>query len=47
MDSVPVSNLPELVHETKKDMDGSGIKYTIVGHVGDGEEKPALYLTPR
>lgn len=33
---VPVSNLPELVHETKKDMDGSGIKYTIVGHVGDG-----------
>lgn len=34
--SVPVSRLPQLVYETKKDMANSGIKSTIVGHVGDG-----------
>ncbi|GLB38819.1 putative FAD linked oxidases, C-terminal domain [Lyophyllum shimeji] len=33
---VPVSKLPELVYETKKDMAQSGIVSTIVGHVGDG-----------
>ncbi|EIM83944.1 D-lactate dehydrogenase cytochrome oxidoreductase, partial [Stereum hirsutum FP-91666 SS1] len=33
---VPVSRLPELVYETKKDMAQEGIKSTIVGHVGDG-----------
>ncbi|KIY43337.1 D-lactate dehydrogenase cytochrome oxidoreductase [Fistulina hepatica ATCC 64428] len=33
---VPVSRLPELVHETKKDMEEVGIRSTIVGHVGDG-----------
>lgn len=36
MFSVPVSRLPELVYETKKDMEHEGIKSTIVGHVGDG-----------
>ena len=30
--SVPVSNLPRLVYETKED----GKNATIVGHVGDG-----------
>jgi D-lactate dehydrogenase (cytochrome) len=33
---VPVSRLPELVHRTKKDLANSGLKSTIVGHVGDG-----------
>ncbi|TCD68918.1 hypothetical protein EIP91_009469 [Steccherinum ochraceum] len=34
---VPVSRLPELVYETKKDLAKSGLnKTTIVGHVGDG-----------
>lgn len=34
--SVPVSRLPQLVLETKEDMAKSGLKSTIVGHVGDG-----------
>jgi D-lactate dehydrogenase (cytochrome) len=34
---VPPSKLPELVSETKKDLEASGVKSTIVGHVGDGE----------
>ncbi|KII88916.1 hypothetical protein PLICRDRAFT_53420 [Plicaturopsis crispa FD-325 SS-3] len=34
---VPVSRLPQLVAETKEDIKKAGIeKYTIVGHVGDG-----------
>ncbi|KAI0080145.1 hypothetical protein K474DRAFT_1638149 [Panus rudis PR-1116 ss-1] len=33
---VPVSHLPQLVYETKKDIESSGIVSTIVGHVGDG-----------
>ncbi|KAJ3516864.1 hypothetical protein NMY22_g14101 [Coprinellus aureogranulatus] len=33
---VPVSKLPELVHETKKDLAEIGLLSTIVGHVGDG-----------
>ena len=35
-DSVPVSKLPELVYETKKDLANSGLIAPIVGHVGDG-----------
>lgn len=34
--SVPVSRLPELVYETKKDLKNSNLHSTIVGHVGDG-----------
>lgn len=34
--SVPISNLPELVYETKKDIEAAGLKSIIVGHVGDG-----------
>ncbi|CAE6409811.1 unnamed protein product [Rhizoctonia solani] len=34
--AVPVSRLPELVLETKKDLAASNLKSTIVGHVGDG-----------
>ncbi|TFK76572.1 D-lactate dehydrogenase cytochrome oxidoreductase [Pluteus cervinus] len=33
---VPVSRLPELVYETKEDLAQSGVRSTIVGHVGDG-----------
>ncbi|KAF8906305.1 FAD-linked oxidase-like protein [Gymnopilus junonius] len=33
---VPVSKLPELVMETKKDIADAGLNATIVGHVGDG-----------
>jgi len=34
--SVPVSNLSQLVYETKEDAKSEGIEVTIVGHVGDG-----------
>ena len=37
MSSVPVSNLPRLVYETKEDAKKEGIEATIVGHVGDGK----------
>jgi len=33
---VPISKLPELVYETKKDVANSGLVSPIVGHVGDG-----------
>ncbi|KAG6814287.1 hypothetical protein H0H92_013412 [Tricholoma furcatifolium] len=33
---VPVSRLPQLVYETKKDLADSKLTSTIVGHVGDG-----------
>ncbi|CAK5284747.1 unnamed protein product [Mycena citricolor] len=33
---VPVSNLPALVLDTKRDLEARGLPYTIVGHVGDG-----------
>jgi D-lactate dehydrogenase (cytochrome) len=34
--SVPISKLPELVYETKKDIANSGLISPIIGHVGDG-----------
>ena len=40
--SVPVSKLPELVYETKKDIEETGLLGMIVGHVGDGESNPSL-----
>ncbi|KAF7298036.1 FAD-binding protein [Mycena chlorophos] len=33
---VPVSQLPTLILETKADLETSGLAYTMVGHVGDG-----------
>lgn len=33
---VPISKLPEILVETKKDIEKFGLKTTIVGHVGDG-----------
>ncbi|CAE6393724.1 unnamed protein product [Rhizoctonia solani] len=35
--AVPVSRLPELVLETKKDLAAADLKSTIVGHVGDAD----------
>ena len=40
--SVPVSKLPQLVYETKEDFAKSGLKSTIVGHVGDGMSFPQM-----
>ncbi|KAF8955999.1 hypothetical protein BDZ97DRAFT_1764214 [Flammula alnicola] len=34
--SVPMSNLPRLMNETKRDITDAGLVLTIVGHVGDG-----------
>lgn len=34
--AVPISKLPDIIHETKEDMSRSGLLATIVGHVGDG-----------
>ncbi|KAJ7486700.1 FAD-linked oxidase-like protein [Mycena latifolia] len=42
---VPVSKLPELVLETKKDLARIGLPYTIVGHVGDGNFHALLLFT--
>ncbi|KAF9006777.1 hypothetical protein BDZ89DRAFT_1079648 [Hymenopellis radicata] len=33
---VPISKLPDLVYETKKDLAECGLKSTILGHAGDG-----------
>ena len=34
--SVPVSKLPELVYESKKEIEATGLLGLVVGHVGDG-----------
>ncbi|KAK4191881.1 hypothetical protein QBC35DRAFT_486227 [Podospora australis] len=34
--AVPMSRLPDIIDETKKDLGRSGLKSSIVGHVGDG-----------
>ncbi|KAF8636589.1 hypothetical protein AX17_003400 [Amanita inopinata Kibby_2008] len=43
---VPVSRLPQLVHETKKDLANSGLRSTIVGHVGDGNFHALVLFKP-
>lgn len=43
--SVPVSNLPQLVLETKEDLTKNNILFTIVGHVGDGNFHAAILFT--
>ncbi|EEB98894.1 hypothetical protein MPER_01519, partial [Moniliophthora perniciosa FA553] len=35
-DSVPISRLPDLVYETKKDFESVGLISGMIGHVGDG-----------
>ncbi|EME83353.1 uncharacterized protein MYCFIDRAFT_174809 [Pseudocercospora fijiensis CIRAD86] len=34
--AVPISRLPDIIEETKEDLDKSGLIGSIVGHVGDG-----------
>jgi len=34
--AVPMSRLPDIIEQTKKDLKGSGLTSSIVGHVGDG-----------
>ncbi|GAB1310021.1 D-lactate ferricytochrome c oxidoreductase [Madurella fahalii] len=34
--AVPMSRLPDIIEETKKDLKNSGLTSSIVGHVGDG-----------
>jgi D-lactate dehydrogenase (cytochrome) len=41
---VPVSKLPQLVYETKKDLKETGLIAPIVGHVGDGNFHAILLL---
>lgn len=35
---VPVSRLPELIDETKKDVEGSSLPCPFAGHAGDGKQ---------
>ncbi|KAF8965864.1 FAD-linked oxidase-like protein [Flammula alnicola] len=42
---VPVSNLPQLVYETKRDIAEAGMVSTIVGHVGDGNFHAHILFT--
>ncbi|KAF8815719.1 hypothetical protein BYT27DRAFT_6661810 [Phlegmacium glaucopus] len=41
---VPVSKLPELVYETKKDVENSGLVSPIIGHVGDGNFHALIFF---
>jgi FAD/FMN-containing dehydrogenase len=43
---VPVSRLPQLVYETKKDLSDSNLRATIVGHVGDGNFHALILFDP-
>lgn len=41
--AVPMSRLPQIIEETKEDMNKSGLFGTIVGHVGDGNFHSQLF----
>ncbi|XP_019391166.1 PREDICTED: probable D-lactate dehydrogenase, mitochondrial isoform X3 [Crocodylus porosus] len=43
---VPISQLPKIVVETKRDLEESGLTGTIVGHVGDGNFHCILVHNP-
>lgn len=45
--SVPVSKLPELVYETKKEIEEAGLLGIVCGHVGDGKFHPGSQLSPK
>jgi len=47
--AVPVSRLPDIIEETKKDLKTSGLTSSIVGHVGDGNFHSAFpcLITPQ
>ena len=40
--AVPISRLPDIINETKEDLEKSGMFASIVGHVGDGNFHTAL-----
>ncbi|KAF9649463.1 hypothetical protein BDM02DRAFT_3230234 [Thelephora ganbajun] len=42
---VPVSKLPQLVYETKKEIKEAGLLGTVLGHVGDGNFHAQLFFT--
>uniref|UniRef100_A0A6G1RXA4 D-lactate dehydrogenase (cytochrome) n=1 Tax=Hypotaenidia okinawae TaxID=2861861 RepID=A0A6G1RXA4_9GRUI len=44
---VPISRLPEVVVETKRDLQDSGLTGPMVGHVGDGNFHCILVFAPR
>jgi len=41
---VPISKLAECIVATKEDVDASGLLYTVIGHVGDGNFHVVLVL---
>ncbi|KAM6500634.1 D-lactate dehydrogenase cytochrome oxidoreductase [Amanita muscaria] len=43
---VPVSRLPQLVQETKQDLQQSSLRNVIVGHVGDGNFHALILFSP-
>ena len=43
---VPISRLPECITETKRDLQGSSVPATILGHVGDGNFHVIFALDP-
>jgi D-lactate dehydrogenase (cytochrome) len=43
---VPISRLAEVIAETKRDLDASGLIAPIVGHVGDGNFHLAILVNP-
>ncbi|HEV2568768.1 FAD-binding oxidoreductase [Sphingomonas sp.] len=43
---VPISKLPECIAETKRDLAGSSIPATILGHVGDGNFHVVFSIDP-
>jgi D-lactate dehydrogenase (cytochrome) len=46
--AVPISRLPDIIEETKKDLAKSGLANSIVGHVGDGNfHSMCLSAVPR
>lgn len=45
--AVPVSRLPDIIEETKRDLKASGLKSSIVGHVGDGNFHSECLAAPR
>lgn len=44
--AVPISRLPDIIEETKRDVKESGLYGTIVGHVGDGNFHAILLYGP-
>ncbi|KAM6490032.1 FAD-linked oxidase-like protein [Amanita muscaria] len=41
---VPLTKLPDLVYQTKRDLEEIGIPYNVLGHVGDGNFHTGLFF---